>query len=180
MKRLIILSFLALSAMLGARAQEAPAQELQKVKFSWGASLVSAVDLSGHDMSTLGIDAYLGMKVPYVQMLGVGVGINVPVSNSLRTLPVYLLARTNFRNRPSLCFLDVRGGFSINDMNDSVRKLGEYVSVGCGINLASSRKFSSHLILAYTFMGRHDYINNGEPIEMHNLHLATLRLGISF
>lgn len=167
-----------LALAFGAAAQEH--EERPNVRFSWGASLVGAVDVSGHDMSTIGIDAYLGMKVPYVQMLGVGVGVNVPVSNSLRTLPVYMVARTNFRNRPSLCFLDLRGGVSINDVDDKTRKPGEFVSVGIGINLASSKKFSSHMILAYSFIGRHDYLVENEPVKIHNLHMATLRLGICF
>lgn len=179
MRRLIIIAIAAVAAALGASAQEQE-QEQAKIKFAWGASLVSSVDLSGHDMSTIGIDAYLGMKVPYVQMLGVGLGVNVPVSNSLRTFPIYMVARTNFRNRPSLCFLDVRGGISLNDVTDNTRKVGEYVSAGVGINLASSKKFSSHLILAYTFIGRHDFVLNDEPWTIHNLHMATLRLGISF
>lgn len=179
MKRLIILSAMVLALALGAAAQEEQ-QERSNVRFSWGASIVGAVDVSGHDMSTIGIDAYLGMKVPYVQMLGVGVGMNVPVSSSLRTLPVYMVARTNFRNRPSLCFLDLRGGVSINDVNDNTRKPGEFVSVGVGINLASSKKFSSHMILAYSFIGRHDYTLENEPVKIPSLHMATLRLGICF
>lgn len=177
MKRLIILSLLALAMAFGATAQE---QAQAKVKFAWGASLVGAVDLSGHDMSTLGIDAYLGMRVPYVQMLGVGAAINVPISNSLRTFPIYMIARTNFRNRPSLCFLDLRGGVSINDLSESTRKAGAYMSPGLGMRLASSRKFTSHLILAYTYIGRGDYMADGGIVDVHDLHMATLRLGITF
>lgn len=178
MRRLIIAIFAALFCF-GQGAAQSPASEY--VKFGWGASLTSSVDMTSSDMSSVGIDAYLGMKTAAVSILGFGTGINVPVSNSMRSIPVYFIARTSFVPRPALCFMDLRGGIAVNSLPRSDRhQTGGYGSVGLGIRLAASRKFQSHLIIGYSYYGRKPYEHETELINLKDLHMATIRLGVSF
>lgn len=177
MKKLIIAIFLMASLWASAKENEA---DYNKTRFTWGASFGSDIDLTGNDMSDVSLDAYFGLRMPGVQVLGVGVGLDVPVSNSWRSYPVYLIMRTNFMKRPSLCFFDLRGGVSVNLLEYDHRQTGAYVSPGLGFKLASGRTFSSHLILAYTFTGRKNYMHGDDCIKAGNLHMATMRIGITF
>ena len=72
--------------------------------FCWGADLGGSIDMSGHDMSTIDIGANFGYKNDYLRLLGIGASLNMMVSNSNRSFPIYGIVRTNFMNRPSLCF----------------------------------------------------------------------------
>lgn len=157
------------------------AQDSKPLRFAWGASLATSIDMTEGDMSNIGIDAYAGVKAPGVQMLGIGTGMFVPVTNALRSLPLFIIARTNFRARPTLLFMDARAGVAINylDRTDG-HQTGAYGSLGLGIKLASTEKFQSHLIFAYTYVGRKDYSVGEELCHLPDLHMATLRLGISF
>lgn len=177
MKKLILIMFLALG--LSALAQEG-LNDCNATRFTWGASFGSDIDLTGNDKSDVSLDAYFGVRLPAVQVLGVGAGIDVPVSNSWRSYPVYAILRTNFLKRPSLCFLDARGGLSVNLLEYNQKQTGGYASVGVGFQLASSSKFSSHLILAYSFFSRSDYAHGDESVKVNDLHMATMRIGISF
>lgn len=176
MKKLILVVFLALG--LFASAQDSLSGN--GARFTWGASFGSDIDLTGNDKSDVSLDAYFGVRLPAVQILGVGAGIDVPVSNSCRSYPVYAILRTNFLKRPSLCFLDARGGLSVNLLEYNHKQTGGYASVGVGFQLASSSKFSSHLILAYSFFSRNDYSHGEECVKVNDLHMATMRIGISF
>lgn len=173
----LILAVLAIAVCCGV----ACAQDSKPLRFAWGASLATSIDMTEGDMSNIGIDAYAGVKAPGVQMLGVGTGMFVPVTNALRSLPLFIIARTNFRARPTLLFMDARAGVAINylDRTDG-HQTGAYGSLGLGIRLASTDKFQSHLIIAYTYVGRKDYYAGEEHIPLPDLHMATLRLGISF
>lgn len=169
------------AALVGVAALQASAQEPSpRTGVAWGASLTSSIDMSGHDMSTVGMDAYVGMRAPLIQILGLGAGINVPVSNSMHTMPFYIMARSNFRHKPSLCFMEAKAGVSVNDIAENKKQTGAYASVGLGINLASSAKFSSHLTLAYSYFGRKDYADAAAIVKVPSLHMATLRLGLTF
>ncbi|MCM1451527.1 MAG: hypothetical protein NC102_04675 [Clostridium sp.] len=177
MKKLILIAFLAMG--ICAFAQDG-LKEYNAMRFTWGASFGSDIDLTGNDKSDVSLDAYFGIRFAGVQVLGVGAGIDVPVSNSWRSYPVYMIMRTNFMKRPSLCFFDLRGGASVNLLEYDHKQTGAYVSAGVGFQLASSSKFSSHLILAYSYFGRDDYEHGQDKIRMHDLHMATMRIGIAF
>ena len=101
MKHLIAIIILALSVTLSTSAQEATEDTPKALRFAWGADLNSSVDLSQNDMTNIGIDAYFGISLPAVEMLGVGVGANVPVSNSRYSYPIFAILRTNFKTRPT-------------------------------------------------------------------------------
>lgn len=165
---------------VGLHTGEAKAQNSNHVGITWGASLEGSVDMSGNDMSNIGMEAYVGMHTVGVQMLGIGSGIYTPVSNSQRTIPLYAIVRTNFSSSPSLCFGDIRGGLAINFLEGDHTQADAYVSAGIGMNLASGRKYSSHLIIGYTLIGRGDYYNGLENIHLGDLHMVTARLGITF
>lgn len=176
MKQLILI----LALLLAVPLCHAQADAKKPLAFAWGASLTTSVDLTGHERSTIGMDAYFGVKSPMIQIIGIGTGLNIPISNSLHTLPIYLIARSNFRHKKSLCFADVRAGVSINDVSDSKKQTVSYGSLGIGINLASSAKFTSHLILAYSYFGSKSYTEADVLVKVPDLHMATLRLGITF
>lgn len=185
MKRFIA-ALVAIFAIYACCAQTSVSAETKSLRFSWGADLNSSIDLSQNDMSNIGIDAYFGVSLPAVEMLGVGVGANVPVSNSRYSYPLFAIVRTNFLTRPSLCFVDLRTGLSVNNRIDSRQQVGAYINAGVGIQLASTRSFRSHLILGYTFTSQSDFVDekaSGDtPVIVHapDLHFATIRLGITF
>lgn len=177
MKKLIVAMFLL--AGIFASAQE-NLDGYNAVRFTWGASFGSDIDLTGNDKSDVSLDAYFGVRFPAVQVLGVGAGVDVPVSNSWRSYPVYAILRTNFLKRASLCFMDARGGVSVNLLEYDHKQTGGYASLGVGFQLASSHKFSSHLILAYSFYSRKDFNHGEERVKVDDLHMATMRIGITF
>lgn len=178
MKRLIII-LLALTALC-AGAQE-PTDSKQGVKFESAVELAGNVDMTRNDMSSVSFNAALGISTVAVPMLGVGVGVNVPVSNSSRSIPIFALIRTNFSQRLTLCFLDLRGGMSINYLENDNRQTGAYFSGGVGFNLARSSSFQSYLIVGYSFYERKDYTgSDDQQVALPSLHMATIRLGISF
>ncbi len=148
--------------------------------FCWGADLGGSIDMSGHDMSTIDIGANFGYKNDYLRLLGIGASLNMMVSNSNRSFPIYGIVRTNFMNRPSLCFFDARAGVSLNYFEDNVSQAGLFLSGGIGFNLALGQKFKSHIILSYNYFDRGYYTRDGVDYNQPDLHLVTMRLGVSF
>ncbi len=179
-RRILVVVMLACCSMAVQAQSSATADDRKGVQFAWGASFTGQVDLTGRDMSSAGMDAYFGMKTSAIEVFGIGVGLNVPVSNSRRTMPIYAIVRTNFTTRPTLCFMDVRGGISVNDYDDDYTKVGAYMSGGIGINLATGRRFSSHIIVGFAYYDRKMYKVGDVEHRPGNLGMATLRLGVSF
>lgn len=150
------------------------------LRFAWGAELGGAVEMSGHDMSTIGISAGFGMEWKWIRFLGLMAEADIMVSNSSRTIPLALNFRTDFSNRPRLLFMDLRGGIALNYLNDFENQSSPYASGGLGITLASGRTFSSHLILAYTYVGR-DQCYVGERLrECPGMSYVSMRIGVEF
>lgn len=151
----------------------------RKFTFAWGAGLCSNIDLSQHSMSTLGINAEVGMRWKWIRFIGFGAEGDFMVSNSSRAYPLYIDFRTDFKNSNQLLFLDLKGGLTLNYLYDSHSTNG-YASGGVGINLARGKTFASHIILAYTYLGQDKcYIGNYER-KCPGISMATLRLGITF
>lgn len=160
--------------------------------FTWGGDAGSAVDLTANDMTSINFSAYFGYKGGWFRLAGVGASINTMINNSSRCYPVFGIIRTSFSSRPQLCFLDLRGGVSFNNINDARSQTDFFGSLGLGITLASGRKFSSHIIVSYIFMPVSplkvlvpDQENpEGAPVEnimpFHDLHYASIRIGCSF
>ena len=114
-------------------------------------------------------------------MVGIGAGVNMPVSNSCRSYPIFAVLRTDFSRQLRLCFLDVRGGVSLNYLARSQQQTGLYGSVNIGVNLATGSKFRSYVLVGYTFIDRKDLWEDEMTFTMYSpLHMATIRLGVCF
>ena len=177
MRRLIIILAFITTLASSLKAQDCSA----KTVFTWGAEAGGLVDMSSHDMSAITIDAMFGVRHGWLHTIGAGASISMMINNSYRSYPIYVNIRTNFSDRPTRAFLDARGGVVINEIDENHRTAGAYASGGVGIKLAQSSTFSSHIILAYTFMQRGN-INVGSSFEEHlpSIHCATLRFGVNF
>lgn len=149
--------------------------------FGWGADVGGAVDMGGHDMSTIDIDAYFGFHTPIFHIIGIGAGINMPVDNSYRTFPVYAIAQTSFISRPQPVFFDLRAGCVINERPDGGSSCDFYLSPGVGFRLAYGKTYSSYLTVGYLYNGMHGkgYIDSTNK-TINNLNAAVIRLGIRF
>lgn len=172
--------------------------------FTWGAEIGSSVDLTGNDMTSLDLHAQFGYKGNYVRMAGIGAGINSAMDNSSRSYPVYAIFRSSFTRDPKFCFMDLRLGVVFNNILDFPSQRDLYGSLGIGFTLAKGKKFSSHIILAYTFMPVKDFKtiselpDDGRPGEdfgdgttppsqtvetrthFPDLHFASIRIGCRF
>lgn len=151
-----------------------------KTYFAWGADLGSTVDLSAHDMTSIDFSASFGLRRGWIGFLGVGAGANLMVSNSCRTYPLFACLRTSFTSRPSILFMDLRGGVALHylDFNDSQAK--PYVSAGLGFNLARSEKFTSYIIAGYTYYNRSDMAVGEEMHRYDDLQCGYVRIGVCF
>lgn len=148
--------------------------------FMWGVDFGSSIDMSGNDMTSLDIDAYFGYKSDYFRALGIGAGIHTSLGNDVTLIPVYALLRTSFSSRPRLCFLDLRAGYSFNNMKGNTTQSNPFASAGIGFNLYSNSKFKSHLILAYNFYKMDKYTTNDSFQNISNLSAVSIKLGITF
>ncbi len=167
--------------------------------FTWGADLGTGIDMTTSDMTFVDLHAYLGYKSRAVRFAGIGAGINTMMNNSSRSYPVYAMLRTSFSAMPRLCFMDLRLGAAFNNFYEFKSQTDLYASVGLGITLASGRRFSSHLIIGYTFMPVRNLrpkvsavappegadavaepLPVNEPRPIPDLHYASIRIGCAF
>lgn len=148
--------------------------------FAWGSDLSSSIDMTGNSMTSIDIGAYFGYRNCCFRIVGVGADIHMMMSNSSRCIPIYAIMQTSFSPRPQLCFLDLRGGVSMNNIENMKTQTGGYGSAGIGVTLAHSSKFAAHLILAYTFIQRKDFETPEGMYKVDNLQMATLRIGVCF
>jgi hypothetical protein len=146
--------------------------------FTWGASIGSAIDMSGNDMSAIDISACFGYKGTGIQMAGVGASIDMVVNNSSRIFPVYAILRTNFQKKPSLCFMELKAGCAFNHLYDYDSQQGFYGSIGAGVNLATGHDFKSFITLSYTYNSAGSATYNTPAIS--DLHMAAISIGLSF
>lgn len=147
--------------------------------FSWGAELGVGIDMGGDDMSTIDLDAYFGYHNSWCKLAGIGGGINMMMSNSCRSFPVYGILRTSFTSRPTLCFMDLRVGVGFNEVPGWKTKATFYCRPGIGFNLAAGKSFQSYLILSYAY---NDMTFPGDKKDtlVTGLNLATISLGVTF
>ncbi len=100
-------------------------------------------------------------------------------------IPVYAMILTNFSSRSTLCFLDVRCGLSINYIQDEesrteAHQTGFYGSAGLGFNLAGNSSFQSYMTVGYSYFGRENIKLSNQQLQLDDLHVITMRLGIRF
>lgn len=177
-------------ASQGSIAQESPGSmeaspriqstDALKVSFAWGADISASVDMSANDMSSLNLSVNVGMKRGWINFLGVGAQADICMSNSCRFYPMYLLFRTNFTDRPTRVFWELKGGVSLNYLEHNHQQYGAYAFTGVGMKLATGRRFTSHLILGYTLLQRRKVVGPEMTHDFTDLHFATVKLGITF
>lgn len=185
MKLKIILSVaLCLSAIfhIGAKNNDTSSytpSEFMK-HFTWGVDAGSSIDISGNDLSTIDMEAFVGYKSNIIQALGAGVGLHSALGNSFSLIPAYALLRTNLSPNNSLCFIETRIGYSFNSFNTDNSQNGIYCSAGFGFNLYTSEKVKSHIVLSYTFSGLKSIPTENYTKYEHNLSAMSIRIGVSF
>lgn len=148
--------------------------------FAWGAEISGGIDMTSSDMSTVNLDAYLGYRNSWIEVLGVGAGVNMMVNNSARAFPVYGIFRTGFSKKPTLLFMDLRGGIVFNNMTNSTQQTSAYVSPGIGVNLAGGETFQSYVTLSYVYNGLKSFPLSDRQVRMDGLSMACVRFGIRF
>lgn len=152
----------------------------RRLAFSWGAELATGADLSQHNMSSVGINARAGLQWKWVRFFGIGAEGDMLLSSSGRNYPLFFNFQTDFSNSNKLLFMDLRGGATLNYFNNNDQETGAYFSGGVGITLAKGKTFSSHIILAYTYVGQEECYKGDYLRKCPGVSLATLRLGITF
>lgn len=174
----VLLSICILAPFQEAAAESEPVP--RKLSFAWGADFGGNVDLSGHDMSSIGISARFGMRWKWIRFVGVGAEGDIMVNNSSRTYPLFVNFRTDFSPYRRLLFVDLRGGMALNYFNNNDMETGAYLSGGAGVTLASGKNFSSHVILAYTFIGQEQCYIGNYLRKCPGISMVTIRLGVAF
>lgn len=162
----LVIMTLAVMAMHGATPDNLPV----KSHFAWGASAGSNVDMTAHDMSSIDIDLVAGYRGGWVKFAGVGVGAEMMICNGSRIFPLYAELRSNFSRRNSLVFWDLKLGTSLNYLDGYSHEAGEYLSTGIGFNLTKGPRYTSHIMIGYTFHGMKPY----------DLHSVALSIGVLF
>lgn len=148
--------------------------------FTWGADIASGVDLTAHDMTNFTLGAMVGYKDCYFRLAGIGASIMSMMNNSSRCYPIYAILRTSFSKHRQLCFMELRGGISINNVLDSRQHTGAYASAGVGVTLAHNRTFSSHLTLRCEVIPLKGVYNDPALDFNYTLALACIGIGIAF
>lgn len=148
--------------------------------FSWGIDVGASIDLSGENMSTFDAETYFGYKGAWIRTAALGIGMHKAFGNPYTFIPIYAMVRTSFRSKPSLFFLELKCGYSFNTLSDSGSFGGAYGALGVGINLAMSKSFRSHIVLAYSYFTLHNATDMEIPYKGDNISSAVLKFGISF
>ena len=158
-----------------------PAGQTQGLRhFAWGVDVGSSIDLSGNDLSSLDISTYFGYKNSVIRTLGVGVDLRNSLGNSCTMIPVYAMLRTNFSSAVTLCFADIRSGYSFNSLNTTDSSNGLFLSAGLGFNLYTSLKVKSHIILSYSYQELKPDMALGFPRFTNSLSTMSVKIGVNF
>jgi hypothetical protein len=179
MKLQIKIAIITLLSLIGLSAA-AQSNTPRPLRFAWGANFEGGAEMSGHNMSTIGINGEFGLQYKWIRFVGASAQADITVGNSSRIYPLSLVFRTDFSNTQKLLFLDVRGGMALLYHEDDSRENSAYGSAGIGITFAHSKKFSSHLIVGYSYVGQ-DICSQGERLrKCPGISYATMRLGLAF
>lgn len=179
-KTAIVTIFMAMASLTVIARDDRTAPAKVPLRFAWGADIGGDIEMSGHDLSTVGIDAGFGLEWRWIRFFGVNAAATIAVTNSTRMFPLTLNFRTDFCNTRQLLFADLRGGVSLVYMPGNARDQQPYGSAGLGVTLATGKTFSSHIIVGYTYIGRDKcYVGTRERI-CPGMSAATLRIGAMF
>ncbi len=148
-------------------------------KFTWGAEAGTGIDMGGDNMSTLNLRATIAYSGPYLELAGIGAGVDMVMSNSTRSFPIYALVRSSFSRSPKLLFAELRGGIAVSQVPSFTDQTKPFIQPGIGIHLATGSTFSSYLTLSYTYNGFSYYGDKSDTV-ITGLNLATIAIGITF
>lgn len=152
MKSIISFGILLLSAFapLGA-AERSVAYPYDPPRLGMDANVATGIDIAGDDMSSIDFNVSFGYRLPWIDFVGIGGGMNAMIANGSRNYPLYAIARSSFSCRPDLFFGEFRGGMSINRIEGMKNETGFFVQPGVGMYLSKSPKFNSHITMAYLY-----------------------------
>lgn len=195
LKKPMLLSLILAAATICATAQQ-PAHEAPQTKsakaydpfgqsgkpahFTWGVDLGSGVDLTARDMTMFELSAGFGYKNPWIRVAGVGASILTMMNNSSRCYPVYAMLRTSFSPYFRRCFLEVKAGISFSSLLNYGSQNNLFGSLGVGITLAHSRKFTSHVVLRGVAIPLKKVIVDDESQLGYTLAYASIGIGCAF
>lgn len=148
--------------------------------FIFGGELGTSIDLSGMDMSTFNFDIFMGYRNKWIQTIGIGAGYHKSLGFKDSFIPLYILFRSSFRPKPSLCFFHLKLGYSFNTISDSPTYGDIACSIGCGFNLIQKRSLQSYILVAYGFRHFTERHLENMPISRANVSLAQITFGVSF
>lgn len=160
-------------------ADSEPDVASDKGVFAWGAEIGPSIDMGGDDMSTLNLHACFGYRNGWLKFAGIGAGIDVMMSNSSRSFPIYAIVRSSFSTKPKLLFGDLRVGIAYNQTAGIPDRANFYISPGLGIELARGRTFSSHLVLSYSYNAM-TFEGDREDTLVHGLNRVNIGIGVTF
>ncbi len=148
---------------------------LDKSHFTWGADVGASIDMGGYDMSTFDIDIVLGYKNSLLRTLGLSAGIHRDFHTGTNFIPLMAVLRTSFIPRKTLCFFDLKAGY-VGEENSG----GFTFNAGIGFNLASSKRFRSHLILSYQFIHLNELQGTMVDRVKNHIDFIQLHFGVNF
>lgn len=148
-------------------------------KFTWGAEAGTGIDMGGDNMSTLNLRSTVAYSGPYLELAGVGAGVDMVMSNSTRTFPIYAILRSSFSRTPKLLFAELRGGIAISQVPSLADQTKPFIQSGVGIHLATGATFSSYLTLSYIYNG-FSYSGDKADTLIRGLNLASIAIGVTF
>ena len=147
--------------------------------FTWGVEVGSGIDMGGDNMSTLNLAALIGYRTSWINFAGVGLGIDMMMSNSCRSFPIYGMIRSSFAEKPKLFCAEMRAGVALNQATDVPDRTNLFLQPGAGIYLATGKTFASYITLSYTYNAMTFYGDKKDTL-VHGLNMATLSLGVTF
>lgn len=177
MKRTITLSLITLLSLISAVAQTEDKSPRQG--FTWGAETSSGIDMGGDNMSSINIAALIGYRTSWIDFTGIGLGIDMMMSNSCRSFPIYGMLRSSFAEKPKLFFAEMRAGIALNQATNVPDRTNLFLQPGAGIYLATGKNFASYLTLSYTYNAMTFYGDKKDTL-VHGLNMATLSIGVTF
>jgi hypothetical protein len=177
--KLIFFSLLCLVS-ISLSAQNSSDLQPRPLRFAWGANLAGGIELSGHNMSTMGINGEFGLQYRWVRFFGASAEANFTVGTSSRIYPLSVVFRTDFSNTRKLVFLDLRGGLALVYKDNEGQQSQPYGSAGIGVTLANGKNFASHLIIGYTYVGQDECMRGERRLDCPGISYASMRLGLSF
>lgn len=145
----------------------------------WGLELGTGLDLSGTDLSTFNFDIIIGYRNKFINTLGIMAGVHKSLGTRDTFLPLKVVFRSSFNNRPSLAFFHFSAGYSFNTVSSSPMFGDITGTVGCGFNLVQRPRFQSNIMVGFGFRHfnrRHREMTN---LTKNNVGFAQISFGIS-